>query len=239
VYGARRAGWIAADRVEVTAVPPGVQTVRVEAGQPVPMPQQPASMRPDPRRPRWMVAGLAGTTFGTQTGEFFAGGVGYDLTERMQLTFEVGRFNNLANSELQELADFHAGRAESLLSFASGVSYDVEPEVRMPAGYGSAGLRVLMPSGPRARPYVGGQVGLAAMDPEIRLHLNGSDVTSNFITTDDVPEGRTRMFLGGGGGVNVQVVDGVTIDVGYRYARIFYEGGVDVNRVYVGLGYVF
>jgi opacity protein-like surface antigen len=46
-------------------------------------------------------------------------------------------------------------------------------------------------------------------------------------------------MLGGGGGVNVALTEGVSLDAGYRYLRLYAEDGINVNRVYVGVGFGF
>ena len=53
------------------------------------------------------------------------------------------------------------------------------------------------------------------------------------------PERLSRMLVSMGGGVNIGLTRGAVLDVGYKFAHVYYSEGLNVNRVYVGLGWLF
>jgi opacity protein-like surface antigen len=241
-FGTRRVGWIPLTAVEPTALKEGMPVLQLTPDTVTAQPSTPPpGMRSGvpPGGDNWLIEGLVGTTFGTETAEFYGGALAFHLTPTVQMTVEIGRFDNIVSEEIEESAAAFASRPEGLFLALTGRTLDVVPESRVHALYGILGARALLPTTGRTRPYAGGGVGLAGVEPEIRLKLGSEDITSDWVSVAELPPERTRMLVSVGGGVNIDVMRGVALDLGYRFARVFYEDGLNVNRVYLGLAWMF
>jgi opacity protein-like surface antigen len=173
------------------------------------------------------VQGFGGLTFGSSTfgstsASTFGGRVAVDLMPNMQVIGEGGRMSDI-KSPLFELLDF------------------TPVGVRLSAWYGEAGVRFIT-SHSAVRPYFETTAGIARLTPAIN-GINGR--TDAIVDAGLAFLNRTEPMLGAGGGLLVQGGP-VTLDLGYRYNKIFAGGTVasvlnagseyNVNQVRVGVG---
>ncbi len=89
---------------------------------------------------RGFVRGLGGVSFGTETSSVFGAGAGFNVGPNIQITFEVGRFQNVLPREIKDQLDLLA----SLLTAEFGLPVTID--VKLPAVYGTAGLRWNFPA---------------------------------------------------------------------------------------------
>jgi opacity protein-like surface antigen len=184
-----------------------------------------------------MIVGEAGVTFGSETGGAFGVTVGSG-SPRIQGIGEVGYFTNVTPKSLQEDADVIA-----LLASSPGALVGVD--ITAPAFYALGGIRAVVPTTGRAKPYVQGGAGVARVKATLDFTLNGTNVNSLLIaegvlTRDDLEQSSTEALISFGGGVQVAVGGRGLVDVGYRYYRIFTDDpGINVNRIFGGFGVTF
>jgi hypothetical protein len=173
------------------------------------------------------VEGFGGLTFGSSTfgstsSSTFGGRVAFDLLPTMQIVGEGGRMTDIKSPLFDFLEYTPVG-------------------VRVSAWYGQAGVRFIS-SRSAVRPYVETTAGIARLMPSV----TGVDGRADAIVDTGLAFlNRTEPILGAGGGVLVQG-GAVTLDVGYRYNKIFagntiasaLNAGSDynINQVRVGVG---
>lgn len=154
----------------------------------------------------------------------FGGRVAMDLHPHVQLVGEVGRIGNLLPTT-----------SELLLSFTP-------IDVRVPAFYGEAGVRVIASPRSSVSPYVEGSAGFARLDFKI-------DGVSTIVSTASrlalSVVDRTDPIASVGGGVLVRRGP-LVVDLGYRYKQILGSSMIDAlvgpgqplqaHQVRVGVG---
>ena len=204
---------------------------------------------PAPTQHGYLV-GFGGAASTQVTSPYFGGSLGVNLTQDLQLTFEMSRAQDM-------LADFtkeDLGIVDREVSALAGMPWT--SSVKMPTNFYTGGLRYLLPVGGPARPYVAASGGVAHMSPKATFTLNGIDVTTpmfeqNLIKTTFREE--TRPLASLSGGVAFKVAPHLTFDLGYRYSRIFihtdylqdYETSphnhtaIQAHRVFAGVGVTF
>lgn len=170
------------------------------------------------------VQGFGGLTFGDVTSSStFGGGFAVPLSDHFQIIGEGGRMTDVMPSLLGTILDF------------------TPVDVRVPAWYGEAGVRLIGSPSRAVRPYAEATAGFARMSTSFA----GAGARA-----DDVVNGalglfsRTEPLLGVGGGVVLQGGP-VFLDLGYRYKKIragnslqslLTGGDVSINQVRVGVG---
>ena len=174
---------------------------------------------------RGAVYGLGGLTFGTETGGVFAGGGSAAITENVAIIGEVGRITNVLPENVQDVVDLVLDLTEL------GTGLESSLDVKVPVVYGFGGVRVTGGSDSRVTPFAEGGFGVAQLTLDLDLQVAGINV-SEIIDLFDFADETVAMFVAGGG-VNVQVNDQASVDAGFRYTRLFSEGGgVNVGQVY-------
>ena len=221
------------------------------AGAPASAPEVPAAPAPSAllsetpvaASPQGYVEALGGLTFQTEPSIFGAGAILVNVTPRFQLFGELGYLANVLPGSDQEIWDATA------FDLSNDLGMRVEIDSKAPFYYGMVGGRLFLASSGAVRPYLAAGTGVARGSETRRIVLGDRDLTEDFRVHGDnlVQAPRTTAFvLAFGGGINVSIARGVTLDAGYRYMkllveqRIFSRGnGVDVSRIYVGVGYGF
>jgi opacity protein-like surface antigen len=199
---------------------------------------------------RGYVMGLGGAAITEVNAGSFGGGAGFNLTRHIQVVGEVGRLQDVFASFTKE--DFRLLEQEMLTE--EGVTMAIR--VKMPAVYAIGGLRVLVPTNTLFRPYVTATAGVAHLAPKPTILIEGIDLTGPIMQAE--PGARTalrdenRPVVGIGGGITMAVARHFTVDVGYKYSRIFIpedylqddvsphqHSGINVHRLQLGLGFTF
>jgi opacity protein-like surface antigen len=172
---------------------------------------------------RGVVQGVAGMTFGTETGAIFGGGFGVNVAPSVQITGEFGRMQNILPKWMQDEADEGARLVEDVVFIFFDERVDVDVDARASAFYGMGGARFVAPTAGLVRPFVGGSVGFAHVTPSIGLALEGDDITQEAIDDGFLErfESLSKLMMAFDGGVSVRAGRAVSIDIGYRYTRIF------------------
>jgi opacity protein-like surface antigen len=178
---------------------------------------------------RGFVGGLGGLTFGTVTGGAAAGQVGVELVSGVHVIGEFGRMSNVLPKEIRDDIDDLVDALE--LEFGVPITF----EVAAPATYGFGGVRWSQQRG-RLSPFAEGGVGAANVKVEFAdVEIDGIDFTDelNDVLDDEEDADATKFLLALGAGANVMLTDAVSVDLGYRYTRIFTEDpSVNSSMVY-------
>lgn len=199
---------------------------------------------------RGYVVGIGGAGATQVNAPFFGASAGFDVTDHLQITADVGRMQDvLSNFTKEDLALVDQGlQVDTGLPFSS--------KVKMPTNYVTGGVRFLMPSGWRARPYASASAGIAHMSPKPTFEVAGLDYTTLAMADQTVGKAfreDTRPMASIGGGVTFDVVKHVTFDIGYKYSGIFIKTDylqdleasphshtrIDTHRVFAGAGFRF
>lgn len=213
-----------------TSSPPGEQY----PAEPTPVGDNRPETRPEPLR--GLVEGILGFTFETESGAVGAGAIGFNVTPRLQIYGEFGYMRNVLPRSEQDVWD-------AVVADIPGAAIDSSA----PFFYGLGGVRFTITTG-SAQPYVVAGAGFAVGRQERTILLDGQDFTRDFrIVNEDFvrTSDQTGPLVSVGGGVDIRFGKNITLDLGYRYQRLFVEGiffeddPLDVSRVQFGLGYVF
>jgi hypothetical protein len=190
------------------------------------------------------VGGLAMTP-GTRSGDVI-GEAGVRIAPRLFVFGDIGQFHNLEPSVFQPSVD----QTVATLSAAQGLA--TTGTARASALFSIGGLRYEPPMNSRVSPYVFGGVGVARLQPSAQFTYMsgplagvtpsaGQDVTSQLVSQGffTQPAATTSFMFSMGGGVNVPVAPHLSLDAGYRYARVSADTPVNAQSVTLGFGYRF
>jgi len=206
---------------------------------------------------------VSASTAGAQTSNLYIGGssgsatgpdgassdtfgeVGWRVAPRLFVYGDVGQIHNLQPSAYQPLVN-------STTALLAGNGLNVVGAAREPAWYSVGGLRFQTPVWRSVSPYVFGGAGFARITPAAQFTYSGGtlpgaapspgdDVTQQLTSLGDFtqPAATTAPMLSLGGGVAVPVVRHLSVDVGYRYARIATDAALHTQGATVGFGYRF
>jgi opacity protein-like surface antigen len=202
--------------------------------------------------PGGYVTGLGGFSvgLGDKSGNTLIEG-GVRVAPHVMVFGNLGHFTNL-QGDLQPTLDATA----STLATTDGL--DVTTSGRVPATYGTVGVRVELPMGTHVMPYLLGGIGEAHLKPTARLAYAGgimpdgstpdigTDVTASIasagaFTTPATSHAMTATF---GGGLQIPIAAHWAIDAGYRYTRIAADSNLgssplNTNGMAFGFGYRF
>lgn len=175
------------------------------------------------------VYGLGGMTFGTETSTVFGGGARFNVTPTIQVFGEAGRMQNVLPKSIQDAIDLYT----SLYLYGS----DVELDLRVPAVYGMGGVRFVVPTKGKVRPFVEGGVGIASLSYKLDAKVDGISLSD--IEDELELESETELMFAFGGGVTADLNKNLGVDAGYRFVRISADDGVNTSSVYGGVHFKF
>jgi len=199
-------------------------------------------------RERGFAIGFGGATTTVVTSPFYGAAAGANITRHVQIVGEVGRMEDVfATFTRDDLQILRQGMADEGVSLATGFN--------MPIAYTTGAVRVLIPTGTKARPFVSMGGGMAWLRPEPTFKVQGIDITDTLLTEPVFAkafEKQTRPMATLGAGIAVDVVKHFTVQFGYRYSRVFVDknylqdtesphahNGINLHRGYVGMGFAF
>ena len=200
---------------------------------------------------RGYVVGIGGAGSTQVNAPLFGASVGFDVTDHLQITADVGRMQDVLASFTKTDLALVDQRLQTELGLPAKTT------LKMPTNYLTGGMRFLMPSRWHARPYASASAGIAHMSPAPKFVIGGFDLTSDLMKDHNVVSTafreETRPMASLGGGVTFEVVKHVTFDVGYKYSGIYiktdylqdYEVSphnhkrIDTHRIFAGAGFTF
>jgi hypothetical protein len=195
----------------------------------------PAAAQAPPDPTRWYIGGMAGgqavQTLGGQVG----GELGVRLNDRVEIFGEAAWLQNVVTRRRIQTAQTVA----SFLQQTQGGT--ASATINAPAGYGGAGVRVMLTDGGSLRPYAVGEVGMARVTLRPAFMLGGTNVTTQLpqygVTLGSDLTGQfTKAAFGAGAGVLVPRGTWY-IDASLRLTSIRTDGQpTNVIRVGVGIG---
>jgi opacity protein-like surface antigen len=195
--------------------------------------QTPASA---PDTDRGYVEGVIQSAFGNVTSQSYGAELGVTIRPNLQVFVEAGMVRDVATPEISVAAQTIAG-------FLSQTQANVTFRVKEPVTFGVAGLKVIVPTAGKLRPYVLGGVGLASVKQDVSFTVGGSDVTSNLATQYGVQLGTdlsgsfSKPIIVVGAGAMWPAWQRLVVDVQFRFGRILAEdGGINVSRAGIGVG---
>jgi opacity protein-like surface antigen len=210
----------------------------------------PAAAQSDQRQ-RGFAIGFGGATFTEVNAPVFGGSVGVNLTPDIQVTGDFGRMQDVfANFTREDL-----GILERDMLTEEGVN--LTTRVKMPTTYAIGSVRFLLPTSNPIRPYLTAGGGVAHLNPKPAFVADGLDITSLVLQDAELNatfKTENRPMVTGGAGLTFAVVRHLTVDLGYKYSRIFIDkvylqapagfsphqhDGIDVHRFILGAGFTF
>jgi hypothetical protein len=201
------------------------------------------------QEPKVFVEGVGSATFSTNASAgSFGGQIGVRIAKDLFVIADLGRLDNVSPSTLQS-------RVGQAIQLASYTDIGVTSSSHVPVWYGMGGLRFQSSAPGRFRPFASASFGLARLTPAAAFTFTGgtgqgllasapavgSDVTSQVVAlglfVQPTPE--THPMLGLEGGVSVGLGPRLSLDLGYRYARIFSADPLNLSGLMFGVGYHF
>lgn len=181
---------------------------------------------------------VAQSAFGNVTSQSYGLELGYTIGENVQVFLEGGRTRDVATAELGAAAQLIAG---ALSQTQSGVAFTV----REPVTFGAAGIRYLVDSGTKVRPYALAGLGVARVKHDVAFTVGSADVTSTIsqygiVLGTDLTGSFTKPMLLLGVGATYPAWRQLILDFQFRYGRIFApDQGINVSRAGIGVGFAF
>ena len=173
------------------------------------------------------IGGFGGLTFGSTSDVAFGGQLGVRAARGVFVIGEVGRQRDVMPGELRDQLD------EAVEFLEDEIGGLVTVDVRVPITYGMGGIRFAPAAGSAVSPFIEGGVGVAKVSLAVDVQVAGfdfSDELEDLLSADEVTT--TEMMMTVGGGVNVGA-GLVSIDLGYRYLRVFTDlPRINSNMVY-------
>jgi hypothetical protein len=195
----------------------------------------PAAAQAPPAPMRWYIGGMAGgqavQTLGGQVG----GELGVRLNDRIEIFGEAAWLQNVITRRRIQTAQTVAAFLQQTQGSAASAT------ISAPAGYGGAGVRVMLTDGGSLRPYVIGEAGVARVTLRPAFMLGGTNVTTQLpqygVTLGSDLTGQfTKSAFGAGAGVLVPRGTWY-IDGSVRLTSIRTDGQpTNVIRFGVGIG---
>jgi hypothetical protein len=152
--------------------------------------------------------GLGGMTDAASRAPFYGAAIGIKVSF-LELDLEGGRFNNVLPS----------GVLDALQQLEQQHNLPVQAIASVPATYGLAQLRLIAPHG-GLKPFVGGGLGVAHLEPQIDVSVSGINLGDVFGLTAFQPQNETMAV--GTAGLRLDL-GALNIEGGYRYIVIFSE----------------
>jgi opacity protein-like surface antigen len=181
------------------------------------------------------VEAVAQSAFGNVTSQSYGAEVGVTVLEPLQVFMEVGRVQNAAPSSLSDGALLIAG---FLSQTQSAVAYSAQE----PVTFVLFGVRYPFSPFGKLEPYVLGGAGFGRATKKVTFVVAGTDITNTIanygvVLGSDLTGQQTTGMLSFGGGVVWPVRQRIIVDLQYRFGRVLVsDGGINVNRVGLGLG---
>jgi opacity protein-like surface antigen len=205
----------------------------------------PAAAQPQ----RGFAIGFGGAAMTEVNSPVFGGSVGVNLTPDVQITGDFGRMQDVFPSFTRE--DLRVMEGQILTDEGMKLS----TKIKMPTVYAMGTVRYLLPTRSAVRPYLTAGGGVAHLSPKPAFVAEGLDVTSLLMQDAEFNTAfktENRPMVSGGAGVTTSFARHFTVDIGYKYSRIFIDttylqdptsphqhDAVDVHRVIVGAGFTF
>ena len=179
---------------------------------------------------------------GTSSDAF--GELGVRVAPRLFVFGDLGQIHSLQPSAIQPLVD-------GTTALLSGTGLGVVGIAREPAWSSLGGMRYEAPM-KGVSPYVFGGAGVAHIAPSGQFTYSsgtlsgdmpapGEDVTGQLTAIGDFtqPAATNALMLSVGGGVAVPLARHLSVDIGYRYARIAADAPLHTQGATFGFGYRF
>lgn len=161
--------------------------------------------------------GLGGMTDAASRAPFYAAALGIKVSF-IEVDLEAGRFNNVLPS----------GVLDALQQFEQRHNLPIQAIASVPATYGLAQLRLIAPHG-ALKPFVGGGLGVAHLEPQIDVSVSGINLGDVFGATAFQPQNETMAV--GTAGLRLDL-GAINLEGGYRYIVIFsqFTPSTDTNN---------
>jgi opacity protein-like surface antigen len=182
-----------------------------------------------PAPDRGYALGVAQSSFGNVTTQSYGGEVGLGVRPSLAIFIDAGLVRNAAPDSL-------TARAQTIAAGIAATAGSVDAQVRMPVGFGVAGVTYGVRSG-RVEPYAMAGAGLARVNHDVTFTVPGGDATPFVTLGRDLAGTRTKPMISAGGGVRLNLWQAVLLDLGYRFGRVFAsDEAVTIQRMGVGIG---
>jgi opacity protein-like surface antigen len=179
--------------------------------------------------PRAVVSVDVGTAFGnTEAHWAYAGGLGLGLGPHVQISAQIGHFDNIVTKAL------HDDIRDSAATLSETLAAPVTPSSAVGASYGIAAVQVAHDMSPHLGVFIDAGVGLARVAPQFAATEAGSNVTGQVLEAIKVPVGQTTLCATVGGGFSIRLSHRVTVDAGYRFGRLGTSQTLETNLLYGG-----
>lgn len=180
------------------------------------------------------VRAFGGVSFMSETGGVFGGTVGVRVTPHVEVIGDVGRVTNILPRKIQR--DLDAAARELGGYFGAPVTIDG----KAPCVYGFGGVRLRRATAQRIALFIEAGAGVARGTASIAAEAGGVNVSREVVTALRVKHSETQPLVALGGGVQVPLSGRLSLDLGYRFMRIFTDDPrIDTATMTAGLSWGF
>jgi opacity protein-like surface antigen len=177
---------------------------------------------------------VAASAFSDVTSQSYGAEVGVTVMPKLQVFGSFGQIRNVATSEISASSSTIASALAQLQPGA--VSYTVKE----PATFVVGGVRFLIPTTWKVKPYILGGAGVASVSKDVKFFIDGADASSTlpqYVTLgSDVSGTESKLMIAVGGGVVWPAWRQLIVDLQYQYNHISTDTAISVNRAGVGVG---
>ena len=184
--------------------------------------------------PAGFVRGFGGVSFLSETGGVFGVSAGVHATRSIDLFGDVGRLTNMLPRTIQR--DVDAAARQFGAFYGSPLTIDL----KAPALYGLGGVRLSHTTAQRFKVFVEAGAGAARGTADITAVAGGVNVSDEVTSVLGLKESVTKPLIALGGGVGIPLAGRLSLDLGYRFMRIFTEDPrIDTATMTAGVNWSF
>lgn len=180
------------------------------------------------------VRGFGGVSFVTETGGVIGVTLGARLTGTLDVIGDVGHLTNMLPDTIQR--DLDAAAREMGAFYGAPLTIDLEA----PGVYGLGGLRASWTTVHGMKLFIEGGAGVARGTSDLTARAAGADVSREITAALQLKHSVTEPLVMAGGGVGIPLSGRLTLDLGYRFMRIFTDDPrIDTGTMTAGFSWGF
>jgi opacity protein-like surface antigen len=184
--------------------------------------------------PRGFVRGFGGVSFLSETGGVFGVSAGAHVTRSIDLFGDLGGITNMLPREIQRDVD------EAARQIGNAYGAPLTIDLKAPGLYGLGGVRFSHTTAQRFTLFVEAGAGVARGTSDVFASAGNADVSAQVSAVLNLKESVTEPLVMAGGGIGVPLGSRLTLDLGYRFMRIYTQDPrIDTASMTAGLNWTF
>jgi hypothetical protein len=184
--------------------------------------------------PAGFVRGFGGVSFLSETGGIFGVSIGAHVNRSIDLFGDIGGITNMLPRKIQRDVDDAARQ----IGNAYGAPLTID--LKAPGLYGLGGIRFSHTTAQRLKLFVEAGGGVARGTSDVFAVAGNANVSDQVSAVLNLKDEVTEPLVMVGGGIGVPLGSRLTLDLGYRFMRIYTaDPRIDTASMTAGLNWTF